>query len=142
SISLNQSDILLTNKETYKLEVSFNPIDSTIEKNIIWTSSDSSIVEVNEDGIITPIKSGTATITANVDGKTATCEVTVKMHLKGDMDGNEKITPYDALLINVIYEQRRTPTAEELEIGDIDGNGRLTPYDALLINVAYENRIS
>ncbi len=60
--------------------------------------------------------------------------------MKGDMDKNGKITPYDALLINVIYEQRRTPTAEELEIGDIDGNGRLTPYDALLINVAYENR--
>ena len=60
--------------------------------------------------------------------------------LKGDMDKNGRITPYDALLINVIYEQRRTPTAEELEIGDIDGNGRLTPYDALLINVAYENR--
>ena len=62
--------------------------------------------------------------------------------MKGDMDKNGRITPYDALLINVIYEQRRTPTAEELEIGDIDGNGRLTPYDALLINVAYENRTS
>ena len=60
--------------------------------------------------------------------------------LKGDMDRNGKVTPYDALLINVMYEQRKTPTAEELQIGDIDGNGKLTPYDALLINVAYENR--
>ena len=59
--------------------------------------------------------------------------------IKGDMDQNEKMTPYDAFLINVMYEEGRTPTSEELEIGDIDQNGKLTPYDAFLINVAYEN---
>ena len=59
--------------------------------------------------------------------------------IKGDMDKNEKLTPYDAFLINVMYEEGRTPTAEELQIGDIDENGKLTPYDAFLINVAYEN---
>lgn len=59
--------------------------------------------------------------------------------IKGDMDRNGEITPYDAFLINVIYEEGRTTTSEELQIGDIDQNGELTPYDAYKINVAYEN---
>ena len=57
----------------------------------------------------------------------------------GDMDKNKEITPYDAFLVNVIYEEGRTPTNEELQIGDIDRNGELTAYDAYLINLAYEN---
>lgn len=62
-----------------------------------------------------------------------------KAPLKGDMDGNGRITPNDAFLINVAYEEDREPTKEELLRGDVDGNGRLTPNDAFLINVAYEN---
>ena len=60
-------------------------------------------------------------------------------YIKGDMDKNGELTAYDAYLINLIYEEGRTPTSEELQIGDIDGNGELTAYDAFKINVAYEN---
>lgn len=63
----------------------------------------------------------------------------INSYLLGDMDKNGEITPYDAFLINVIYEEGRTPTNEELQIGDIDRNGELTAYDAYKINVAYEN---
>ena len=92
---------------------------------------------------ITPLKEGVTNIIIKrtSDGKVIrTQEIQIgEPFLKGDMDKNKKITPYDAFLINVMYEEGRTPTAEELQIGDIDENGKLTPYDAFLINVAYEN---
>jgi hypothetical protein len=55
------------------------PIDAT-NKNLIWTSSNSGAVTVDNNGTVTGIKSGKATITATAeDGSnvSATCEVNV-----------------------------------------------------------------
>lgn len=54
---------------------------------VAWSTSDRSIVTVSK-GKITGKKAGTATITANAGGFTATCEVTVK--------------PYDATYVPVV----------------------------------------
>lgn len=42
-----------------------------------WSSSKSSVAKVDQNGKITAVKKGSATITAKVDGVTATCHVTV-----------------------------------------------------------------
>jgi len=49
-------------------------------KNVIWESSNTAVVTVNSDGLVTAVKDGNATITATTqDGnKTATCAITVK----------------------------------------------------------------
>ncbi len=77
--------------------------------------------------------------TKNYKEGTATANFSITNYLKGDMDKNGEVTAYDAYLVNLIYEEGRTPTDEELQIGDIDGDGELTAYDAFKINVAYEN---
>ena len=43
-----------------------------------WTSSSSSIATVDQNGKITAVSEGTATITAKAGDKTASCTVTVK----------------------------------------------------------------
>ena len=62
----------------------------------------------------------------------------VELFVLGDVNGDGKASPYDALLINKMFEEMKTPTEEQLAAGDIDGNGMLTPYDALMINLAFE----
>ena len=48
------------------------------DKTITWKSSDNSVAKVSDDGTVTAVSKGTATITAeSVNGKTAECEVSV-----------------------------------------------------------------
>lgn len=60
-----------------RLEVTFTP-ENTTETTLTWSSSDESIVTVDDNGIVTAVSVGTADITATAEnGKTATCRVTV-----------------------------------------------------------------
>lgn len=55
-------------------------VDGNINGEAVWTSGDDRIVTVDDNGIITGIKLGMATVTATseVDGLTSTCVVIVK----------------------------------------------------------------
>lgn len=68
---------------------------SKIDNTVTWTSNNEEIATV-ENGVVTALKVGTATITATTaDGKTATCTVTVKAKaVKPDTSGssNEEST--------------------------------------------------
>ena len=65
--------------QTTTLSVNFIPVNTT-NKSIAWTSSNSSIVSVNTNGVVTGIANGIAIITAtSVDGgKKASTTVTVQ----------------------------------------------------------------
>ena len=63
--------------ETGKLVVVYTPENTTDLKNIEWSSSDVTVLTV-EDGVITGVKEGTAEVTAKVGDLTVTCKVTVK----------------------------------------------------------------
>lgn len=52
--------------------------DSDVTDRIVWTSSNPAVATVAQGGIVTTQSvSGTTTITANIDGKTASCTITV-----------------------------------------------------------------
>ena len=76
-LSLDKTEYSLTEKDTYQLQLSYEPKDAT-NVNISWSSSDDKIAQVNNNGKITAVKKGTATITAkSSNGQTATCKITV-----------------------------------------------------------------
>lgn len=60
---------------TIKLEL----VPAGVDEEFTWTSSDSSVAKVNQDGVVTGVKFGTVTITAKgkYSGLTATCKVKV-----------------------------------------------------------------
>lgn len=78
NITLNQSSIRLKEGESATLVATIYP-ESVIEKGVEWSSSNNDVATVN-NGMVTAIKVGTATITARtIDGSNleATCNVTV-----------------------------------------------------------------
>lgn len=77
SVSLDQSSLELAVGETYEFIATVLPENAT-NKELIWSSSDESVLTVN-DGVITAIKEGKATVTVkSKDGfKSSSCEVTV-----------------------------------------------------------------
>ncbi|MDE5846220.1 MAG: Ig-like domain-containing protein [Muribaculaceae bacterium] len=78
AISLDQSELNLTEGDTAWLNATVSPDDAT-DKTLTWTSSDASVVRVSENGEVNALKAGTATITVSTaNGKTATCIVTVE----------------------------------------------------------------
>ncbi len=77
-VSLNKTSIvLLTNgQNTETLTATVKPDDAT-DKTVTWTSSDESVATVDQNGKVTAIATGTATITAKAGDKTASCTVFV-----------------------------------------------------------------
>ena len=76
-IALSESSItLVAGGEAATLTATVTP-DNATDKTVTWTSSNTSVATV-EDGVVTPVAEGTATIIARAGEQTAECEVTVK----------------------------------------------------------------
>lgn len=76
SVSLDKSTLLLEVGNSDTLQVSISPNNTTEDKTVTWSSSDTDVVTVS-NGIVTAKKAGTATITAEAGSKNATCFVQV-----------------------------------------------------------------
>lgn len=77
SLSLSETDVKMGEGEKLSLSVSYAPVN-TVAK-FTWSSSAPQIVSVNDSGVITAAQFGEADITVkSVNGKTATCHVTVR----------------------------------------------------------------
>ena len=81
SVSLDKTNITLTEGDSETLTATVYPDNST-NKNVSWKISNTSVATVN-NGVVTALKAGTATITVTTEdgGKTATCQVTVNARI-------------------------------------------------------------
>ena len=78
SVTLDTAKALLEVGATKKLKATVLPDNADDDKKVVtWTSSDEEVATVEQDGTVTAVKKGTATITATADGKSAQCEITV-----------------------------------------------------------------
>ena len=76
-MALNAASLQLKEDETTTLKVTYCD-EGISEEDIIWGTSDNTIVTVDENGKVTALQAGKATITASVNGMNAECEVTVQ----------------------------------------------------------------
>lgn len=74
-ITLSNKTLELVAGESKTVTATVKPTNAT-NKTVTWTTSDKNVAKV-ENGKITAVAKGTATITATADGKTATVKVTV-----------------------------------------------------------------
>ena len=75
SVELDKTSAQLKAGETVTLTATVKPDDAT-DKTVTWSTSDSSVATV-DNGVVTAIKVGSATITAKAGDKSATCSISV-----------------------------------------------------------------
>ena len=88
SISLNKDSIELVEGDSETLTATVSPNDAT-DKTVSWSSSNTGVATV-QDGTITAIKEGEASITAKAGEKTASCKVVVA----------KKVIPVESIGLN------------------------------------------
>ena len=78
SISLDITEMSLSIGEEFTIHATVTPEDAT-HKDLVWSSSDSSVASVDAEGTVTALKEGTCRISVTAsNGQVATCLVTVR----------------------------------------------------------------
>lgn len=78
SVAVSPKTLNLEEGQTGTLTATVKP-DNATNKTVTWTTSNDKVATVDNNGVVTAVGKGTATITAAADGKTAACTVTVKV---------------------------------------------------------------
>ena len=119
-----------------QLNASINPNDTTEDKTLEWTSSNTNVATVDENGKVKAVGGGDTTITVkSKNGKEAKCQIHVLSHidsvtlnkkeLKVEKTNSETlqatINPSDAT-----DDKTLTWKSEDENIAKVDGNGKVT----------------
>ena len=133
SVSIDSSAKTLSRNQTASLSATVLPSDAT-NANVTWTSSDTDIATVDANGKVIAKNFGFATITAEADGITAVCTVSVVKRgvtgvtLSSTSETLKKgatatlsatVSPSDATNANVRW------TSSDTDIATVDANGKV-----------------
>ena len=97
SISFEAEEFSIFTGETKELTLLITPENATYS-NITWESSNENIVSVSEDGLISAISPGSATITATIENLSASCTVKVSDPI---IDAEQIIFSYENIELNL-----------------------------------------
>ena len=139
SVSLDKTDITLKPNATAKLTATVAP-DNASNKDVTWSSSDTSVATVTNTGSVKAVKNGSAVITVKTDnGLTAQCTVTVTTPISSfsvkpaktktmDIDGTftitAKIYPANCNDKTLLY------SSSNEDVAVVDENGTVTAVSA------------
>ena len=137
SVSLSESSITIENGKTATLTASINPETTNADKTLTWKSSSPSIATVDENGKITAKFPGKTTITVTtVNGKTATCEVTVTgeaPYIMGDLNNSGRVSITDVVMLVKLNFNKLELNDYYLAVGDMNHSGRISVTDVVLL---------
>ena len=141
-VKLNSTSLSLTEGDSYQLKATISPADAT-NQNVKWESSDSSVADVDQNGLVGALKEGTAIITVTTEdgNKKAHCVVTVKantvavisvslnkhslsLYVGGKETLNATITPADATNKAVVW------SSSDPSVAEVNSNGEITAKSA------------
>ena len=146
SITLSETEKTLVPNETLKLNATYSP--SVVDNaDLVWSSSDGSVADVDASGLVTAIAPGSVTITckALMGTASAKCSIVVQQPLqpgKALDDGTDVITVAD---VNAIASHIMGDVVENFNAANADANqdGSITISDItttvkMILNAAYE----
>lgn len=132
--------LALTKGQTQKLIATVAPANAT-NKTVTWKTSNKNVATVSENGLVTAVGRGDATITCTAQdgsGVKATCKVTVTVPVSGIQlsQTSAALTVGDTLtLTKTIYpsdatNQAVTWTSSSDAVASVDSNGKITAKTA------------
>ena len=139
SITLNQSNAEVTEGETLQLTANVLPANAT-NKTVTWTTSNSTIATVDDNGLVTTKKPGTVTITATTtDGSnlSANCVITVNKQIilaryialnkaSAELTVGETLQLTATILPSNTTDKTITWSTSNATVATVDGNGLVT----------------
>ena len=137
SVTLDKTAVeMFVGDEPITLTATILP-ETTTDKTVSWTSSKTTVATVDEEGRVTAVANGTATITATAkdgSGKSATCSVTVKTHVESVSLNKTKLTLYEgrtATLIATVTPSTATDksvvwSSSDATVASVDQDGKVT----------------
>ncbi len=133
-VTLDQTTATIEEEQTLQLTATLAP-ETTTDNTVTWTSSETNVATVDENGLVTAKLAGKTTITATAaGGATATCALTVTakfveietfavspeattVELGKNLRLSTVITPYNAT------EKAVTWSSDNEEVATVDGSG-------------------
>ena len=140
NIALDQATATVKAGEKLQLTATVTPSYATVQ-DVVWSTSDSAIAIVDQNGLVQAVKAGEATITATtVDGgKVAECALTVEaVYYRRAMSVDELTAGKKMLIVNA---------GDTLAMGQRNANGNnfhqvaIAPVDGVLSDVPAEATI-
>lgn len=120
TVTINRSAVSLENGTTVQLSATVST-----GHDVVWKSSASSVASVDEDGIVTAKKCGSAIIRATADGVTAKCRVTVKKPTLSLSHSRITLYPDDTFVLSVRCSSNRPVSfrSSSSATASVDENG-------------------
>lgn len=118
---------------------SFILVINDYDGDVIWISTNESVVKVDLNGCVSAVGEGVATIFAMFDGDYRSCTIEVKMSviLLGDANNDGVVKASDAAYIAKLLAEAalsgREISVENYTNADYNQDGKITAYDAALI---------
>lgn len=134
-ISIKGTASTIKKNQTAQLSVVYDPTDTTDDRSVTWFSSDNTIATVNNNGLVTAMKDGKATITAKVGNRTASYEITVQEIKLTSINIRDAVTIHkgekEDLTVTYVPENTTddkftTWRSSDTAIATVDGNGTVT----------------
>jgi len=136
SVTMNKAEVTLTEGDSETLTATVKPDDAT-DKTVTWSTSDATIATVDNNGKVTAVKAGSATITAKAGEKSATCALSVSRKVievtsvtlnkaeltltEGDSETlSATVKPDDATDKTVMW------SSSDASVASVDANGKVT----------------
>ena len=114
--AIDQDDFTMARGTTDTLTVTATPEAALAGKTVTWSSTDDSVVKVDQDGKIEAVGIGTATITAAVDDFSDSVDITVNAPLTGITLNKQETTikKGDTVDLDVIYNPEDTTDSKDV----------------------------
>lgn len=122
-VSIKPANLALYRQDTRQLTAAVSTGHAPV-----WRSSKSSVAVVDENGMVTAVKHGTAKITATVDGVSKSCTVTVKQPAIKLSAASLSLTTGSTHTLSAKVSSGNKPewTTSNLNVVSVDADGTIT----------------